>query len=107
MLEAVVFDFDWKFSGSLSAITPSKSKTTASSMGYSSCLSRPSCPSLPLLTFLDSFACAHWNVQPVFGRRIGTVECRVVVAVRVICAVEVDHVDAAGVAIEIQIPAGR
>src|SRR5207248_866838 len=53
------------------------------------------------------FARADWNLQTVLGRRIWTLVRGVVVAVRVVRAVEVELVDALRIPIEIEIPAGR
>src|ERR1035437_1451015 len=56
---------------------------------------------------LEAFASVNGQAQPILGRWVRTVERRVVVAVRMIRAIEVDDVDAGGVAIEIEIASGR
>src|SRR5262245_38747300 len=82
-----------KCSGSLFAMTPSKSKTTALSatLGVRS---------------LQSLAGPDGNRQPVFPWWIGTLVGLVVVAVRLVGAVEIQNVRAGRVAVEIDIPAG-
>src|SRR5688572_29595560 len=77
---------------SLSAITPSKSKTIA-------CRARSG--------MVHALARANGGVEPVLFRRIGAVELRTVIAVRVVGDIEVDDVDAGRRGIELHVAAGR
>src|SRR5206468_11359655 len=52
------------------------------------------------------FSGSNRDLEPVLGRRIWALVCRVVVAVRDVRAVEVHLVDAGAVAIEVHEPAG-
>src|SRR5215831_990019 len=81
-----------KWSGSLLASTPSKSKTIARSATRSGCRTH-------------AFAGANRQLQPVLRRRIRTFVAGVVVAVREVRPVEIELVDALRVSLEIQIPA--
>src|SRR5438034_1388060 len=84
-----------KCSGSLLASTPSKSKTIARS---ATCTSGRLAP--------HAFSGADRNLQPVLWRRVRTLVRRVVVAVRMVSAVEIELVDSLRIAIEIKIPSG-
>src|ERR1700722_2956407 len=83
-----------KWSGSLLAMTPSKSNTMArSTLAFDFFL-------------LEPLARANRDLQAVFRRGVRAVVVRVVVAVRVIRAVEVEVVDPGAVAIEVEISPG-
>src|ERR1700722_6452982 len=83
-----------KWSGSLSAMTPSKSKTMAFSIASA-------------LGFPDALAGMNRQLEAILGWRIGTFPCRVVVAVRMVGPVEINLVDPGRVALEIHEAAGR
>src|SRR5262245_40245243 len=79
-------------SGSLLAMTPSKSKMIARS-------------ATSAFQMLEPFARANRNLEAVFQRRIRTVVHGIVVAKRVIGAIEVDLIDAGRIPGEIEVAA--
>src|SRR5467141_2936703 len=91
-------------------MTPSKSKTIARNMKVKSQNEEVKRTlSLCVLPFqfslFEPFAGADWNLQTVFGRWIGAFVAGVVIAIRMVRAVEVQLVDPGGGPIEIDVAA--